>query len=104
MRWSKNTRKRSKSIGNTSKSTESTLRKLKIGNGKESNKLMSNYLIVNTGSSSKKYALYTEGRELFKIYFEHENGDIAATTQIGEESHKTVVSQAQYGSSLDYLL
>jgi len=65
---------------------------------------MINYLIVNTGSSSKKYALYTEGKELFKLHFEHENGDIAATTKIGEKSHKTVVSQAQYESSLKYLL
>ncbi len=61
-------------------------------------------LIINTGSASKKYALYSEGVELFKIHFEKENGNIVATTKTGEQSQEVTVTQAEYDSSLEYLL
>ena len=65
---------------------------------------MSKYLLINPGSASKKYALYSEGVELFKIHLEYEDGKIIATNEGGGKSEKLTISQAEYDSSLEYTL
>ncbi|MDO8585166.1 MAG: acetate/propionate family kinase, partial [bacterium] len=61
-------------------------------------------LIINTGSASKKYAVYSNGAAIFTMHIEKEDGAFVATTNIGEQSQKALVSQADYDAALAYLL
>lgn len=62
------------------------------------------YLIVNTGSASKKYAVYSEGVEIAFLHFETEDKDYICTTRIGSKVEKVKVSATDFDKSLDYLL
>ena len=62
------------------------------------------YLVVNTGSASKKYALYSGEVELFKVHFEREGGGFVATLKIGVAEEKMTVSPADYDNSIDFVL
>jgi len=65
---------------------------------------MSKYFIVNPGSASKKYALYSGGDELFTIHFESEDGKIITTIHTGNKTEKSVVSNTEYSYSIKYTL
>jgi acetate kinase len=65
---------------------------------------MNKYLIVNPGSASRKYALYSEGTEIFKVHVEFEDGQIVATKEEDGKSAKAVISQTEYNSALEYSL
>ncbi|MBI4991725.1 MAG: acetate/propionate family kinase [Candidatus Harrisonbacteria bacterium] len=62
------------------------------------------YLIVNTGSASKKYALYAGGKEVCKAHFEKEDGKLVVTFTAGLQRNKKNITQAEYGASIRYLL
>ncbi len=62
------------------------------------------YLIVNTGSASKKYALYEGDVEVFKAHFEKENADFVVTVKVADKEEKAKVSEAEYNSAVGYVL
>jgi acetate kinase len=66
------------------------------------------YLIVNTGSASKKYALYSglpgQGEtEVFRAHFEKEDGNFVVTVKT-ETEEKMNVTDKDYQSSVEYVL
>jgi len=65
---------------------------------------MAKYLAVNTGSASKKYALFSEDREILKVHFEREEDGVIATIEEGGKAQKSKVSQEDYDSALEYFL
>ncbi len=69
---------------------------------------MSKKLIVNTGSDSHKYALYSEGKEACRIHLEKEEGHYWANIVIAEKKEREKISFFQYEEPvalvLDFLL
>lgn len=59
-----------------------------------------NYVMVNIGSASKKYALYRGGREVFRAHFEHEGEGVIATINRGS----ACISVDEYENSFAYIL
>lgn len=65
---------------------------------------MKKYLIINTGSASKKYALFHDEEELLRLHFEAEAGGIIATATTKSGDEKLLVTPEQYKLSIAYLL
>ncbi len=66
---------------------------------------MAKYFIVNTGSASKKYALYQDSDRVFFAHFEKENGnDIIVTLNKGGESEKRTISESEYANATKYMI
>jgi len=61
------------------------------------------YLIVNTGSASKKYALYNDGGEIAFIHLEKEENDYVSTVRISGKSETVKISKTDYEKSLGYI-
>ncbi len=61
-------------------------------------------LIVNTGSASKKYALYDGENELIAFYFEKDKVSFVVTIKIDGYQEKHIIKKHEYEYSLDYLL
>ncbi|MEI6296999.1 MAG: acetate/propionate family kinase [bacterium] len=61
-------------------------------------------LIINPGSSSKKYAFYVGGREVLKAHFEIEFGGLFVTYSINGAEKRTIVSEEQYKKSAEFIL
>ncbi len=62
------------------------------------------YLIVNTGSASKKYALYSGGAELAKIHFENEGAGFVATYSSRGRERKLKIASANYAGSAAFFM
>lgn len=62
------------------------------------------YLIINTGSASKKYALYSENQEIFKAHLETEDGGLVSAIKIGAEEKKETIPQESYDNSVNYII
>ncbi|MCX6813092.1 MAG: acetate/propionate family kinase [Candidatus Azambacteria bacterium] len=61
------------------------------------------YFIVNTGSASKKYALFGGDLSEFSAHFEHEDGGgIIVTFNKGEKSEKRKISESEYADATEY--
>lgn len=65
---------------------------------------MPNFLIINTGSASKKYALYSDNREVFKAHMETEDGNLVSTVKIDTAEKKEIITQENYNNSINYIL
>ncbi|MFZ2038716.1 MAG: acetate/propionate family kinase [Minisyncoccia bacterium] len=65
---------------------------------------MKKYLIVNTGSASKKYALYEGDKRLFFSHFETENGGYILTNFYGDSIEKKNITQDSFNDSLNFVL
>lgn len=65
---------------------------------------MAHYLIINTGSASKKYALYADNREVFKAHLETEDGNLVSTIKIGTAEKKEIITQENYDNSINYII
>lgn len=65
---------------------------------------MPNFLIINTGSASKKYALYSDNREVFKAHMETEDGNLVSTIRIDTTEKKEIITQENYDNSINYIL
>ena len=65
---------------------------------------MPKYLIVNTGSASKKYALYSENQEIFKAHLETEDGGLVSTIKLGTTEKKETITQENYDNSVIYII
>lgn len=62
-------------------------------------------LVINPGSSSKKYALYKQGAKIFSMVFEKTSKDIGRCTQIGNERvHCSVATSHSYKAALHEML
>ena len=66
-------------------------------------------LIINTGSASKKYAIYDGREKIYNGHFEIEEGGYVVTEtfkseNFGEEKTKNPVTDKEYKNALDYLL
>ena len=62
------------------------------------------YLIVNTGSASKKYALYEGAKQLVFIHLEGEDGGYVVTKYVDDKIEKKTLTKDQFDTSLDYVL
>ena len=62
------------------------------------------YLIVNTGSASKKYALYNKDGEIAFIHLENGDGGYLSTIKISGKSETVKISKDDYDKSLNYLI
>ena len=65
---------------------------------------MSKNLIVNTGSASKKYAIYEGNKEVSFIHLEIGEGGFISTIKIGSNQEKTKISKKDWDNSLDFLV
>src|ERR1035437_8322394 len=54
------------------------------------------YIIVNTGSTSKKYAFYEDSKKVYSAHFEIENGELIVTETISGESKKRIINKKDY--------
>jgi acetate kinase len=54
------------------------------------------YLIVNTGSASKKYAFYYGNKKVYVANFEFENGEPIVTEFFENEKSKKIISKDEY--------
>ena len=54
------------------------------------------YLIVNTGSASKKYAFYQGNNKIYTAHFEMENNDFVVTEIINGNKRKKVITKKEY--------
>ncbi|MEI6842948.1 MAG: acetate/propionate family kinase [bacterium] len=62
------------------------------------------YLIINTGSTSKKLALYESERELCMVHLESEgDGFISTLSKSGDKKQKTI-SKNQFEENIEYVL
>lgn len=61
------------------------------------------YLIVNTGSASKKYAVYDKSGEIAFVHLETEGGGYVSTVKIGDKSQKSQITETNFNKSLEYL-
>ncbi|MBI4920079.1 acetate/propionate family kinase [Candidatus Azambacteria bacterium] len=65
---------------------------------------MSKYFIVNTGSASKKYALYADDNRGFFAHFEKEDSGIIVNLAKGAESEKRKISESDYVNATKYVI
>ncbi|MFA5652364.1 MAG: hypothetical protein WC933_03285, partial [Candidatus Paceibacterota bacterium] len=61
------------------------------------------YLIVNTGSASKKYAVYDKSGEIAFVHLETEEKGFVSTLKIGDKSEKSEITETNFNKSLEYL-
>lgn len=62
------------------------------------------YLIINTGSASKKYAFYSDEDKLYTAHFEKESGSFIVTEKIGAESIKSVIDEKTYQRAIEFII
>lgn len=64
------------------------------------------YLIVNRGSASEKYAIYTEKERLAFLHLEKSEGckDFVSTLYLGEEKEEKCITRRDFDDSLGYAL
>ncbi len=64
---------------------------------------MRKFLIVNTGSASKKYAVYAEDKQIAFLHLETEEKNYISTFTFGDKSIKADITNKEFEKSLDYL-
>ena len=62
------------------------------------------YLIVNTGSASKKYALYLGVRELLRAHFEKEDKKFLVSFAVNGKAERRVLSKKEFKNSLGFFI
>ena len=63
------------------------------------------YLIVNTGSDSHKYALYSGNTRIFKLHLEKDDGSFLANIIEGDKEMEQIkISELEYLAPVEYLL
>ncbi len=62
------------------------------------------YLIINTGSASKKYAFYEGERELMRAHFEKENTEFIVTIGNDNAEEKKIVSPDDFTDATGYFV
>lgn len=62
------------------------------------------YLIINTGSASKKYALYLGTRELLRAHFETEGKKFVVAFAVNGKTETSVLAKKEFENSLGFLI
>lgn len=62
------------------------------------------YLIVNTGSASKKYAFYNETERVYTAHFEFENGKPIVTEFFKDEKRKKSITKTQFIKAIGVII
>jgi len=62
------------------------------------------YIIVNTGSTSKKYAFYEDSKKVYSAHFEIENGNLIVTETINGESKKRIINKKDYPKAVGVVI
>lgn len=62
------------------------------------------YLIINTGSASKKYAFYVDEDKLYTAHFEKEAGAFIVTEKIEEENVKSTIDEKTYQRAIEFII
>ena len=62
-----------------------------------------NIFVINTGSASKKYALYRGDKRMFFAHFETEGAGFIATIDCGGSTRR-VIPKNDFNNSLEYVL
>lgn len=62
------------------------------------------YLIINTGSASKKYSLYEGDKKIYHAHFEIEEGSHVVTETFTDQKVKSSVTEKDFKKALAYLL
>lgn len=63
-----------------------------------------NYLIINTGSASKKYSFYKGTNKVYTAHFEMENGSPIVTEKTDDGSEKKSIDAAGYAGAVGIIL
>ncbi len=66
--------------------------------------MQTKYLIVNTGSASKKYAFYKDDKKVYTAHFEMENNEPIVTEFFPDETVKSNITKKQYIKAVDLIL
>lgn len=61
------------------------------------------YLIINTGSASKKYSFYRGDKKIYNAHFEMENNNFIVSESGDFESEKTIISQENYLNAVGFI-
>ncbi len=61
-------------------------------------------LAVNTGSASRKYALYENGEEVFRAHLEREDGKFVASFRFADKEEKSEITEADYKDAVNFVL
>jgi len=63
------------------------------------------YLIINTGSTSKKYSFYNDRKKIYSAHFEMEDGNFIVT-EITEKTgkEKTIINKEQYINAIKFII
>jgi len=62
------------------------------------------YLIVNTGSASKKYSFYVEDKKIYNAHFEVEDGSPIVTESFGDNKNKRKITKKEYDSAINLIV
>lgn len=62
------------------------------------------YLIINTGSASKKYAFYKDEDKVYTAHFEMEDGKPIVTEFFDNKKEKTNLSKKEYVEAINFIL
>lgn len=62
------------------------------------------YLIINTGSASKKYAFYVDQQKVYTAHFEHEDENFVVTEKFINDSSKTIINEAIFIKALEFIV
>ena len=62
------------------------------------------YLIINTGSTSKKYSFYEGENKLYTAHFEEEGMGFVVTEKINDDSIKTNISAEEYRLAIGFVV
>jgi len=63
-----------------------------------------NYLIINIGSTSKKYAFYKQNKIVYSAHFEIEKGNYLCTTSFNERKNTDILTKNQFENAIPHVL
>lgn len=62
------------------------------------------YLIINTGSASKKYSFYVGSNKIYNAHFEMEDGVFIVSESGNFETEKTVITKDDYTNAIGFIV
>ena len=62
------------------------------------------YLIINTGSTSKKYSFYEDDAKVYSAHFETEDGSYIVTENIQGNSRKQTINKREYIDAIEFIV
>jgi acetate kinase len=62
------------------------------------------YLIINTGSTSKKYSFYENENKIYTAHFEQEEENFVVTEKFAAETFKTIIDRDIYIKAIKFMV